>query len=81
MFDDLDYLHNKIFVDSSIASLIRLIKNTNDIKIASALQGTGILFIQNGTITVIPAPAGNAVLASQNGQLSWLPYADCDFAC
>ena len=81
MFDDLDYLNTKINVDSSIASLIRLIKNAGEIKIANALQGTGLIAISNGNITVLPAPAGNAVLACSNGVFTWLPYADCDFAC
>lgn len=81
MFDDLDYLNTKINVDSSIASLIRLIKNAGEIKIANALQGTGLIAISNGNITVLPAPAGNAVLACSNGVFTWLPYSDCDFAC
>jgi len=69
-------------IDSSISSLLALEKSAGGIKIKSALQGSGLMAVSGGNITLIPAPSnGNAVLACSNGVFSWLPYADCDSAC
>ena len=80
--DDLDYLNNKIFVDPSIASLLTLVKEDDQIIISSTLRGNGLLLVNNGQITTLPVPNnGNYVLGNASGSLGWIPYSDCDNAC
>lgn len=80
--DYLDYLNNKIFVDPSIASLLTLVKEDDQIIISSTLRGNGILLVNNGQITTLPVPDnGNYVLGNASGSLGWIPYSDCDNAC
>lgn len=80
--DVLDYLNQKINVDSSIASLITLEKQSSQILIKSALSGSGLLIINNGQISTVAIPNdGNYVLANTSGSLGWIAYADCDNAC
>ena len=80
--DEADYLNSKIEVDESISSLITLEKQETQILIKSALQGSGLLAIQNGIITPIEAPtSGKYLLACNDGVLSWMQYSDCENAC
>ena len=80
--DTADFLNTKIQVDSSISGLITLDKQPNQILIKSALQGSGLLAIQNGVITPIEAPAsGKYILACNEGVFSWMQYRDCENAC
>lgn len=78
--DTADYLSAKIDVDPSISSFITLDKQDDKILIKSAIQGSGILVVNNGAISLLQA-SGNAVLACKDGTLTWIPYADCDNAC
>jgi hypothetical protein len=55
-------LNSKIEVDSSIASLITLDKQADKIIIKSAIQGSGIMLVNNGTVSLLEA-SGNGVLA------------------
>ena len=80
--DEADYLNSKIEVDESISSLITLEKQETQILIKSALQGSGLLAVQNGIITPIEAPtSGKYLLACNDGVLSWMEYSDCENAC
>ena len=79
--DSPGYLYQKILIDSSISSLLTIQNTGSALKIASALQGSGILLCNNGTITPLAIPNGNAVLVASNGTLSWIPYSDCANAC
>ena len=76
--DSPGYLFQKILIDSSISSLLTIQNTGSALKIASALQGSGILVCNNGTITPLAIPQGNAVLVASGGTLSWMPYGDCD---
>lgn len=78
--DTADYLSSKIEVDSSIASLITLDKQADKIVIKSAIQGSGIMLVNNGAVSLLQA-SGNAVLACQSGVIKWIPFADCENAC
>lgn len=80
--DTADFLNSKINVDPSIAGLITLDKQANQILIKSALQGSGLLAIQNGVITPISAPSsGKYLLACNQGNFAWMQYKDCENAC
>lgn len=80
--DTADFLNTKIQVDSSISGLITLDKQPNQILIKSALQGSGLLAIQNGVITPIEAPAsGKYILTCNEGVFGWMQYRDCENAC
>lgn len=78
--DTAGYLNQKIQVDSSIASLITLDKQADKIVIKSAIQGSGIMLVNNGQISLLQA-SGNCVLACQGGVIKWIPYSDCENAC
>ena len=60
---------------------ISVSQSGNTFNISLSLQGSGILVINNGTITPLPLPSGKAVLVSDNGNLSWVPYSTCENAC
>lgn len=76
------YLVEKIAVDASIASLIAIEEGQGQLLIKSVLEGSGLLAVQNGTITPISAPAsGNFILACNDGAISWMPYSNCEDAC
>ena len=80
--DTPDFLNTKINVDPSIAGLITLEKQDNQILIKSALEGSGLLAIQDGKITTISAPSeGQHLLACKNGAFSWIQASDCENAC
>ncbi len=80
--DTADFLNSKINVDPSIAGLITLDKQANQILIKSALQGSGLLAVQNGVITPISAPSsGKYLLACNQGNFAWMQYKDCENAC
>ena len=80
--DTLDFLNQKINVDSSISQLITLEKQNSQILIKSALSGNGIMIINNGQISTVAIPTdGNYVLTNTSGTLGWVAYSDCDYAC
>lgn len=79
--DTADYLGEKIVIDPSISSLIALQNTGTQLKIKSAIEGSGIMIVNNGSITLLQAPSGKAVLVSQNGSLSWKEFAPCETAC
>lgn len=79
---EIDYPNFALEIDNSIASLLDIEKSAGGIKIKSALQGSGLMAVSGGNISIIPAPSsGNVVLGCSNGSFSWIPYADCDTAC
>ena len=78
---EVDYPNFALQIDNSISDLLSIEKTAGGIKIKSALQGSGLMAVSGGNITLIPAPSSNAVLGCSNGQFSWIPYADCDTAC
>jgi hypothetical protein len=80
--DTADYLNTKINIDQSIASLITLEKQDNQILIKSALESSGLLAVTNGVITPISTPtSGQFLLSYKNGSFSWIEYSDCENAC
>ena len=78
--DQAGYLNSKIQVDSSIASLITLDKQEDKIVIKSAIQGSGIMLVNGGTISLLEA-SGNGVLVCQGGVIKWNPFKECENAC
>lgn len=80
--DSLGYLSSKINVDPSIASLITLEKQTSQLLIKSALSGSGLLKVENGSISFLTPPGGGKyLLACTSGVFGWVEYADCEDAC
>lgn len=79
--DTADYLGTKIVVDSSIASLIALQDTGTQLKIKSAIEGSGIMLINNGQISLLQAPTGKAVLVAEGGSLSWKQFGTCQDSC
>ena len=78
--DTLGYLDTKITVSNNLSSFITLNTGGSSVELDSAIQGTGVLVVQNGQISVLQ-PSGNAVLGSSGGNLTWIPYAECELAC
>lgn len=79
---NLGYLQDKLIVDQSIAGLLKLEQDGQQLLIKSTLQGSGLLAVNNGRITAIPAPnQGNFLLGCSNGVFSWMSYANCQDAC
>ena len=51
------------------------------IDISLNVQGTGLLFYDNGTLSVVEHPQNNAVLAWINNEFRWIELSDCQNAC
>ena len=80
--DTADFLVNKLVVDASISDLITLEDTGSTLNIKSALNGSGLLKIENGKISSLTPPSGgNYLLACSNGQFTWVEYANCEDAC
>lgn len=90
--DTLDFLSSKLTASkgdinlevnlassSSSASSSTYMSQTIDISLN--VQGTGLLFYDNGTLSVVQHPQNNAVLAWINNQFTWIELADCENAC
>lgn len=77
------YLDEKLEVDDSLASFITLQK-VEDVKmvLSSVIQGTGLISVNEGKISVLEAPAeGEFALTVKDGVFSWTPVAICEDAC
>lgn len=75
------FLPSKLVVDESAAGLIQLVPEGNVLKIKSALQGSGIMILNNGKVETLAAPGGKAVLVCDGGTFAWVEYGDCENAC
>jgi hypothetical protein len=77
------YLDEKLEVDDSLASFITLQK-VEDVKmvLSSVIQGTGLIAVNEGKISVLEAPAeGEFALTVKDGVFTWTPVAICEDAC
>lgn len=79
--DSADYLGAKIKIDSSLASLITLENTGSELIIKSAIQGSGIMLVNNGQISLLQAPQGKAVLVADGGSIGWKEYGTCQDSC
>jgi hypothetical protein len=79
--DTLGFLPSKLVVDESAAGLIQLVPEGNVLKIKSALQGSGIMILNDGKVSTLAAPEGKAVLVCNGGTFAWVEYGDCENAC
>ena len=76
------YLAEKIEIDPSLEGLITIENTGTQLLLKLAIQGSGLMKIENGQVSVLEAPAGGKyLLACDNGTFSWVEYADCENAC
>jgi hypothetical protein len=81
---DPGYLQEKIEIDEKLASFLKFEPSEDNSKLLlkPAIEGTGLLAIQNGEFQVIEAPtSGSFLLTVNNGAFSWEPVSDCENAC
>ena len=76
------YLAEKIDIDPSLEGLITIENTGTQLLLKLAIEGSGLMKIENGQVSVLEAPAGGKyLLACDNGTFSWVEYADCENAC
>lgn len=78
------YLQEKIEIDEKLASFLKLEPSEDNSKLMlkPAIEGTGLIAIQNGAFQVIEAPtSGSFLLTVNNGAFAWEPVSDCENAC
>lgn len=78
---NLGFLQDKLIVDSSIASLLKLEVVGQQLLIKSAIEGSGLLKVENGVVSVLSAPSEKSVLVGDATGFSWMGIADCQSAC
>jgi hypothetical protein len=78
------FLQDKLEIDQTLATFLILEPSEDNSKLMlkPAIEGTGLLAIQNGEFQVIEAPTeGSFILTVNNGAFSWEPVSDCENAC
>lgn len=75
------FLVEKIVVDPNLQNFLNVESTGSQLNIKLSATGSGLMVIQNGSISVLSIPGGNYVLGANNGSLSWLPYSECETAC
>ena len=81
---DPGYLQDKIIIDEKLASFLKLEPSEDNatLLLKPAIEGTGLIAIQNGAFQVIEAPtSGSFILTVNNGAFGWEPVGDCENAC
>ena len=77
----LGFLQDKLIVDSSIATLLKLELVGQQLLIKSAITGSGLLKVENGVVSVLSAPNDKSVLVADANGFSWMGIAECETAC
>lgn len=75
------FLQQKLIVDSSISALLTLEVVGQQLVIKSAIQGSGLLKVENGVVSVLSAPNEKSVLVGDANGFSWMGIAECETAC
>lgn len=78
---DFGFLQDKLIVDSSISSLLKLELVGEQLLIKSAITGSGLLKVENGVVSVLTAPNDKSVLVGDANGFSWMGIAECETAC
>lgn len=81
---DPGYLQDKLVIDEKLASFLKLepSEDNSTLLLKPAIEGTGLIAIQNGAFQVIEAPtSGSFILTVNNGAFAWESVSDCENAC
>ena len=76
----LDVDWSKVRIDSSLSGLIDVEYSEDGVTLKSALNGNGLLVVENGKLRVLQGQPNSLLACTENG-FSWLPYSDCANAC